>query len=359
MWKIHSYYLREISVNTVLTFLVLFGIALIALLYKGISMVQGGNLLDALLTTILLAADAIPHLLTISLLFGCVMAFSRASQEREITAIRSAGISPRVPLVAALLVGMVFSLFGTWALHYQIPWAHYHKYRVAANVVKRALSSHMTEMDRISLGSTGAMTWKRQDKNKVYHTVMIFLKDPKYAARFGGTVGQGVTLVTAERAWVVQDQEEDSIGLHLETVFAPVEGFRVGSTLLTLPLGNKEFGRRHANERDLQSDSLLSEVYRGVRRNPVFDRFTVHRRACFALMPFLMASLGFSIGILSRERGRVLALSYCMVPLCIFYTCDVLSARLLLYWDWPGLAWLPAAVIVLLGAPFTWRFLRY
>ncbi len=45
MWKIHRYYLKEIGINALLTFLVLFGIALISLLYKGIRLVQGGDLL--------------------------------------------------------------------------------------------------------------------------------------------------------------------------------------------------------------------------------------------------------------------------------------------------------------------------
>ena len=89
MWKIHRYYLKEIAVNALLTFTVLFGIALISLIYKGIRLVSGGDLIDAAITTLLLAADILPHLLTFSVMFATVLTFARASQEREITALRA------------------------------------------------------------------------------------------------------------------------------------------------------------------------------------------------------------------------------------------------------------------------------
>ena len=95
MWKIHRYYLREVTVSALLTFLVLFGIVLIASVSRGIDRAQGGNLLSAALITFYWAADTFPHLLAISLLIATVLTFARASQDREITALRAAGISPR------------------------------------------------------------------------------------------------------------------------------------------------------------------------------------------------------------------------------------------------------------------------
>ena len=118
MWKLHRYYLREVTINSLLTFLVLFGIVLISVIYRGISQAQGFGIWAMAKTTMFMAADTIPHLLAISLLFATVMCFARASQDREITAIRSAGISPRVALTSALLVGIVFSLVASLAFHY-------------------------------------------------------------------------------------------------------------------------------------------------------------------------------------------------------------------------------------------------
>ena len=51
MWKIHRYYFKEVATNAVLTFVVLFGIALISLIYRGIQRAQGGDLFAAALIT--------------------------------------------------------------------------------------------------------------------------------------------------------------------------------------------------------------------------------------------------------------------------------------------------------------------
>jgi hypothetical protein len=78
-------------------------------------------------------------------------------------------------------------------------------------------------------------------------------------------------------------------------------------------------------------------------------------------MPFLLAPIGFCIGVLSRERGRVLALSLCIVPLSIFYITDFLGENMFTHVDSSSrdlIGWLPAIVTLLLGGPFCWRLLR-
>ena len=124
MQKLHRYYLGEVAISVALTFVVLFGVVMISMLARGIERAQGGDLLDAATIMFLWAVDTFPHLLTMSLLIGTVLVFARASQDREITAIRSAGISPRMPMTAALLVGVLFSLLGMYAMHQLIPAAH-------------------------------------------------------------------------------------------------------------------------------------------------------------------------------------------------------------------------------------------
>ena len=103
MWKLHRYYLKEVLVNAAITFLVLFAVVLVSLVYQGIQRSQGGGPLDALLITVFFALDSFQHLLTISFLLATVLTFTRAAMDRELIAIRAAGISPRVPMTAALL----------------------------------------------------------------------------------------------------------------------------------------------------------------------------------------------------------------------------------------------------------------
>ena len=102
MWRLHRYYLKELAVNAFITFTVMFAVVLISLVYRGIQRSQGGGLLDAALITLFFALDALPHLLTIAFLLATVMTFTRAAQDRELIAVRAAGISPRGPNSAGL-----------------------------------------------------------------------------------------------------------------------------------------------------------------------------------------------------------------------------------------------------------------
>jgi lipopolysaccharide export LptBFGC system permease protein LptF len=95
-----------------------------------------------------------------------------------------------------------------------------------------------------------------------------------------------------------------------------------------------------------------------VHNAPEGALYTLHRRTCYAFMPLLLAPIGFCIALLARDRGRAMALVIGLVPLVVFYVADVLSAKILRATDWPPIGWLPAALLLLLGAPFCWRTLR-
>ena len=172
MWKLHRYYLKEVGVSASITFVVLFGILLVSLVYRGISKAEGFSLVDAFLITFLWAVDTLPHLLPIALLFGTVLTYARASQDREITAIRSAGVSPRVAMVPALLIGIVFSIIASWALHWMVPRAHYWKYRVVAETVRSVLLQTGLMGDRFSYGGL-MMTWESKDESGAWRDVLI------------------------------------------------------------------------------------------------------------------------------------------------------------------------------------------
>jgi lipopolysaccharide export LptBFGC system permease protein LptF len=356
MWKLHRYYLREVTTSSLITFFVLFGIVMISLVARGIERAQGGDLWDATQIMLLWSADTVPHLLAIALLFGTVLTFARAAHDREITAIRSAGISPRVPMVSALLVGIVFALLGMVALHKVIPWVHYHKYRVGAEIVRNVLTSMGFRGDRLEIKG-GVMTWERKSSARHFHDVVVYL--PR-----GGLLGEsapvkGGYLYTASEAWFENDERTDTLMLHFKDVREPATGEYGGQLRLAFNVREvSERGRRSDTDRDLSSEQLLGEVARGVHENPNGARYTVHRRSCYALLPLLFAPIGFCLGVLARDRGRMTALVFSLAPLILFYASDVFGQRLVQVVDLPLLGFLPAAVIAGIGVPFCWRLLR-
>ena len=115
---------------------------------------------------------------------------------------------------------------------------------------------------------------------------------------------------------------------------------------------------RVEKEEDVRSDQLLAEVMRGVHPNPTRAVYTLFRRCSFALMPALLAPIGFCIAEMARFRGRVTALMMALVPLSVFYLGEVLGARLLISTENPWCGWMPVALLVSVGAPLVWRQLR-
>jgi lipopolysaccharide export LptBFGC system permease protein LptF len=358
MWKIHRYYLRELSVSVVLVFLVLFGTALLMSVPQAIGRAQGGNLLAAAMITVLYAVDAIPHLLAMAILFATVLTFARASQNREITALRAAGVSPRVPMVAALLVGLSASLLVGYATHYLIPWAHFHKYRVIGDAIRSFYLQTEMSGDRMAFGGF-LMTWKSRDENGRFRDVVVKIGsgsgDGEPAVRSAGP-GRGVFY--ADEAWLKLGDLGESIGLQFENMRSLRMG-NVGRFTIWVDLRALTAEvRRDESDKDLASDQLLSEVMRGVHENPDGARFTVHRRSSFALMSFLFAPIGFCIGVLARDRGRMTALLFGMVPLVLFYGCVMIAPELVRFVDWPPIGLLPVFVLGLTGIPFCWRLLK-
>jgi lipopolysaccharide export system permease protein len=353
MWKLHRYYLRELSIAAGMTFLVLFGVVLISLVARGIQKAVGGGLLDAALITLFWALDAFPHLLTISFLIATVLTFARANQDRELVAIRSAGISPRTPMTAAVLTGLLLSILGSLCMHYVLPAVHFRKYRVIADHVRNLILNLGLDEDRIRLPGETRMTFRGRDGSDFVDCTIYQAGDRLQMAGFGPIVRAGRVSIPmpaegSETLQIVLSDVRDTF----DTTIAKQVIFELSLRQIS------EQDRRAESDVDLVSDQLLGEVLRGVHEQPTAAIYTLNRRCCFALMPALLAPIAFCIALFARDRGRVLALLFGLVPLLLFYAGDVFGAKLLQATDDPLFGWLPAFLLLLAGGPFCWRQLR-
>lgn len=354
MWKIHRYYFKEVAVNAALTFGVLFAIVLIAMVARGIQRAVGGSLTDAALITFFWTVDTFPHLLTIAVLFGTISTFARASQDREITALRSAGISPRVPMTAAMLVGVICSLGGSYLMHQLVPYAHFKKYRIGAEVIRNLILNLNLQGDTIPLGESMTMSFRERDGTE-FRNCTIFIRD----GADDHTMFKGMPVVVADEVRYSVPDGSEVILVEFKDVRDPLRGISLAAPTMRVPLREiTEQDRRNEADKDIASDQLIAEVERGVHEQPGAAAYHVHRRGCFALMAALFAPIGFCLGVASRERGRMTAMLFGLVPLALFYVIDVLAGKFVAQYDQPLFAWAPALAIVLVGTPFCWRLLR-
>ena len=214
MWRIHRYYLREVATNATLTFTVLFGIVLLSLIYRGLDRAQGLGLLTAARTTLLLTANTIPHVLGMSFLLATVLSYARASQDREITALRAAGVSPRIALAPALLVGILLSVGGSFSHHYLLPAAHWYQHHGEFEVIREVILHSGLRSDRFAPPRTGfVMTWERRTGPSEFDDVFIQISRADSAIDFGGL---GAGLFHSDRARIVRGEDDDTLALVLE-----------------------------------------------------------------------------------------------------------------------------------------------
>jgi len=354
MWKLHRYYLKELAINAGITFLVLFAVVLVSAVPRVIQRLQGGGLYEAVLMTLFFAIDSFQHLLTIAFLIATVLTFARAAQDRELTAIRAAGISPRVPMTAALLAGIVLSVAGSLAMHYLIPEAHYRKYRVLPEVFRNVILNLKLDKDRVQIPNTDIVLTFQRHEGADYHQCTLYCPPSKLIE------GLRSPIVKVDRVSippVVEQSEEIVIELH--GVRDPVGNVPMGDWTIVRNLHDiADKNRRPDQNEDMPSDHLLAEVLRRVHPRPHEAIYVLFRRCCFALMPALLAPIGFCLAELTRERGRVMALVLALVPLAAFYLGDSMGARIVFATGNPWSAWLPAAMLAVIGTPLCWRQLR-
>lgn len=352
MWKLHRYYLKELGINSGITFLVLMAVMVVSFVARGIQRSESGGLGDAALITLFFALDSFPHLLFISFLIATVLTFTRAAQDRELIAIRAAGISPRVPMAAALMVGIAMSVAGSVAMHYVIPEVHYRKYRVVADVVRNTFMNLRLHTDRVKFGNY-VLTFSERPGKYEFRDCAIYCPPGRSIG------GLRSTIVRVDRVTMAAPTEgSESIDILLEGAHDPISGNRTNVPFSFSMREIADQARREDADDDLQSDQLLSEVLRGVHEHPNQAIYTLFRRSCFALMPFLLAPIGFCVAEFSRLRGRVLALVLALLPLTLFYVGEVVGRRILRETGSPWSAWMPAVLLAVFAVPFCWRQLR-
>ncbi|MEZ5988301.1 MAG: LptF/LptG family permease [Planctomycetota bacterium] len=353
MWRFHKYFGKELLTNLGLTFLMLFGIALLSVVARGIEHASGANIVWALLIALLLAIDTVPHLLNISLLLATVFTFSRSAAENEITALRMAGISPIRLMGSVLFVGAFVAAINCFLIHNVIPYVHYKKYRVIEPLVQQLLSSRETTNNSWEIGGN-SLRWRRSDGNR--YEGLIFKKPERDGHRIEGFAAYAerttdrskrILTLTLHDVRLFRYERLDDGALSLEN--QGLEAHLSLSVDLEELLGKNQ---REEGEKDVSTVQLVSEYARGGSKRPGYTSWLIHDRNSRGLAGLLFAIVGFPIGLLMRRAGRGAAVAFSLLPLGLYYLLHIVVNRALatsLGASWPaylpllglfGLAWL-------------------
>jgi hypothetical protein len=239
---------------------------------------------------------------------------------------------------------------------------HFRKYRVIAEVVRNVVMNMGlgSGNDRVSIPGTevtltyGARVDQGTERDVMYRDCWVYL--PVAWAKERELTSP---IVHVDEVWISFDENSSTLQVVLRGGRDPLSKSWFNSVPLSYPVrAISETNRRDERDEDIRSDQLLSEVLRDVHESPTGAKYTLNRRTCFALLPLLLGPIGFCLALFARERGRAAALVLSLMPLLVFYVGDVLGAKLLRVTERSEFGWLPAALLLLLGAPFCFRELR-
>jgi len=356
VWRFHKYYIRELFVNLGLTFVMLFGVALIALIARGISRAQGTGLLTAFQITLLWTFDIIPHLLPISLLVATVFTFGRASGDNEIIALRGTGQSPLRLMGAVLFVGAVVSSLNTWLLHDLIPYVHFRKFHISTSLISQFFLNNRPSQNRYSFQHRFLMVWERKEGN-TYYEVTFEMRARGSALSYDGFARE-------------VRFSSDRTGRFLHVDLIDVEGVRIDhskglsvanrlDTSLAITIDLRDMAHeRHEGIKDTGSAQLLTEISRGVCPRPEEASWFISWRSCHAFAALLFAIVGFPIGVLARAGGRMVAFAFSFIPLSVYYVLNFFGPILARETgrSWPAL--IPIGGVLLLAVFLIHRAFR-
>ncbi len=337
-----------------MTFVMLFGISLLALAAKGITRSQGADMLTALWITLLWSTDSIHHLIPISLLVGTVFTFGRAAADNEITAIRMAGVSPLRLMGAVLIAGSLASGVNSMILHNLVPMVHYLKYRPFKNLVQQFLQSNRASGNTLKVGKM-SMTWEKKEGN-CYQKVVFDLKH-------GGTSRVG----WARRACF----EARNNGRILVLKLFDTEGhektgkkgrerqFKVGELVLSFDIRDLiEKNKRREGVKDLETAQLWAEWERGQSKQQGEIEWRIWRRTTQAWAAFFFVLVAFPIGVMSRRAGRMVAFAFSFIPLFLYYVLSYIAPKLARSTDSVLPVFLPSAGLFLVALILNRRAFR-
>ena len=352
MWKFHRYYVKELLINLSLTFVMLFGIALLATVARGISRSQSLGAYMGLWITLMWVLDAIPHLVLISVLVASVFTFGRAAADNEVAAIRSAGVSPLRLIGAAIFVGACAAGANGYLLHNWIPWAHYRKYRPTSDALELLLINNKSSQKKWEIGDF-RMTWERREGMRYF--------DVDFHAQNNEQIYVG----RADELVVSYDKADSELVLTAKGFRGELEkgGKRTlfdSEVRLAYPLSLLiEKNKRHEGMKDLSTAQLVAEVASGGGERSEQARWFIWLRSGQALATLLFAIIGFPIGVLFRRAGRMMAFAISFIPLGVYYALMIGVAPALAKTvdaAWP--AFVPDAVLALAAIVLTRRALR-
>ena len=245
----------------------------------------------------LVVAELVPYLLPMAFLLGVVATYGRLSAERELIAIKMAGIHPAKLCLPALVIAALLSLGTNHLLDEVSPTLKFRQrsYLLDAEVeIFRNLARGRTEL-RFGKGSLLA----EEAYDNVYRGVLLDLP---------GKDGPELTIAADE---AVLDVGRDTLSIHLQEAYVLTDTARLYdqspsytlklSDLFPLPSRDRHKSKYLTNS-EMQGELTQGELTAKERQEFVYE---IHRRHALSVTYLLFLLLGIPTGVVLRSSTQL------------------------------------------------------
>ncbi len=303
-----------------------------------------------LLAVLKVFAHLLPSFLVLTLpiagIIASITAFGRLSIDKELVAMRAAGLSlPRLARPVFLFALLVFGLT-LWLAQWGQPWSSTNLKKVALNLLRDEL---VLALERGSFTEPiPNMTIYVSDGATDPTAAGIFIADERNA--------DDPRVIVAQQYQVLLDSSNDQVALRLQNGVIhsrpdAIDQYQFASfSSYDLKLSLNQSGYASAEDRPTY-DQLIARLDQSQWRDPTARRrlMEYYKDLAFPTASLILCILGVPVGIVSKRSGRIGGFAVGVLVVIIYYvlnvTCEFLVATAAIA-PFAG-AWLPNGIFAL------------
>lgn len=379
---LRRYMYRELLIGCALAFAIFSLTFFVALLFERVNKYAWLGL-DFLLTVLPYAAPlALTYTVPAALLAGTIFVFGRMSHDNEISALQSSGVSLRVCLGPALVLGVLASLLTYLCVEHLMPEAHYRQRNLTMKAIDSFVRTPRTGMrtfaiqnyifhydDAVSGVLRGATVIHLDEQGKLkekYCTPELRLELNDEKAELVFSYHRGTLIRYREENHEI---EEDAPMLNdpdhpMERAVSLASVVRDRSKALE-DMNLSELGgerEKVVEARGAAAPAPDAGKLKDLRKRELDILTEIHQRLSKSVAPLVFVIVGAPLGLLARKSNKLVLFGMTCLPVGLAYYALLLGGQRLALSDRidPVIgAWAPDVVVGCVGLVLLLRCLRH
>lgn len=271
-----------------------------------------------------LTVSFLPVILPMSLLFSVLLTYNRLSNDSEIVAFKSLGLSMAQLTVPALVLSVAATLMSAQTSFYLGPWGN-RKFEILINELGRQKVGAAIKEGVFSEGFFDLVVYANKVDSKTGHLSDVFIfdeRDPRSPVTIIAKDGQIVQETTAAGQGAVLKLNTGNVHKTQDDTYTKVD---FDSSFIKL-FNAYEFSEKKKTPQSMTLDELSAEMAKGGFEPKQMRKMQVeyHRRWSLSAACLIFALLGVGLGtVTNRRSSRGGGFVLCLGALIAYWICYI------------------------------------